>query len=103
MPSKEKGIVNTWNIEKQFGFVSVSSGKPDAFLHSENIRDRDLRDEVKTKGMKRGDKITFELEPPETGRGKMVAINIELEGGRGGRDRSSSRSRSRSDSRRRSR
>mmetsp|Transcript_57156 Transcript_57156/g.183679 ORF Transcript_57156/g.183679 Transcript_57156/m.183679 type:complete len:149 (-) Transcript_57156:86-532(-) len=99
---RERGVVNTWNVEKQFGFVSVTSGKPDAFLHSENIRDRDLRDEVKVKGLKRGDKIRFDLEPPETGRGKMVAVNIELEGykggggGGGGGRRSDSRSRSRS-------
>eukprot|EP00429_Kryptoperidinium_foliaceum_P087167 CAMPEP_0176205786 /NCGR_PEP_ID=MMETSP0121_2-20121125/11774_1 /TAXON_ID=160619 /ORGANISM="Kryptoperidinium foliaceum, Strain CCMP 1326" /LENGTH=102 /DNA_ID=CAMNT_0017544731 /DNA_START=113 /DNA_END=417 /DNA_ORIENTATION=- len=81
---KERGIVNTWDIDKQFGFVSVTSGKPDAFLHSENIRDLNLREEVKKVGLKRGDKITFNLEPPETGRGKMVAVNIELEGGGGG-------------------
>mmetsp|Transcript_26623 Transcript_26623/g.48790 ORF Transcript_26623/g.48790 Transcript_26623/m.48790 type:complete len:125 (+) Transcript_26623:57-431(+) len=109
---KERGVVNTWNVEKQFGFVSVNSGKPDAFMHSENIIDRGLRDEIKAKGFKRGDKIRFDLEPPERGRGqKMVAVNIELDGpgGRssGGRKRSSSRSRSRpgrarSSSRRRS-
>eukprot|EP00812_Abedinium_dasypus_P010138 NODE_3776_length_743_cov_367.063953.p1 GENE.NODE_3776_length_743_cov_367.063953~~NODE_3776_length_743_cov_367.063953.p1 ORF type:complete len:141 (-),score=15.03 NODE_3776_length_743_cov_367.063953:139-561(-) len=101
---KERGVVNTWNIEKQFGFVSCNSGKPDAFLHSENIRNRDLRDDVKVKGLKRGDRIRFDLETPETGRGKMVAINIELDnggdyerergGGGGGRRRSASRSRS---------
>eukprot|EP00419_Tripos_fusus_P028834 CAMPEP_0172719642 /NCGR_PEP_ID=MMETSP1074-20121228/75624_1 /TAXON_ID=2916 /ORGANISM="Ceratium fusus, Strain PA161109" /LENGTH=183 /DNA_ID=CAMNT_0013545021 /DNA_START=175 /DNA_END=725 /DNA_ORIENTATION=+ len=79
---RERGVVNTWNGEKQFGFVSVTNGKADAFLHSENVRDRDLRDEVKKKGFKRGDKIRFDLEPPETGRGKMVAVNIELEAGR---------------------
>mmetsp|Transcript_86720 Transcript_86720/g.248810 ORF Transcript_86720/g.248810 Transcript_86720/m.248810 type:complete len:145 (-) Transcript_86720:173-607(-) len=103
---KEKGLVNTWNTDKQFGFVSCSSGKPDAFLHSENIRDRDLRDRVKKNGLQRGDKISFDLETPETGRGKMVAINIEIEGGGGGGGgRSESRSRSpprrRSPSRRR--
>merc|ERR1719293_276852 len=94
---RERGVVNTWNVEKQVGFVSVTSGKPDAFLHSENIKDRDLRDEVKQSGLKRGDKIRFDLEPPETGRGKMVAVNIELEGGGGGggdKRRGSSRSRS---------
>mmetsp|Transcript_82226 Transcript_82226/g.158847 ORF Transcript_82226/g.158847 Transcript_82226/m.158847 type:complete len:146 (+) Transcript_82226:132-569(+) len=100
---RERGVVNTWNIEKQFGFVSVTSGKPDAFLHSENIRDRDLRDEVKVKGLKRGDKIRFDLEPPETGRGKMVAMNIELEGWKCGRSVSRSRSPRRSPSPRRSR
>eukprot|EP00927_Polykrikos_kofoidii_P058743 TRINITY_DN53473_c0_g1_i1.p1 TRINITY_DN53473_c0_g1~~TRINITY_DN53473_c0_g1_i1.p1 ORF type:complete len:151 (+),score=15.37 TRINITY_DN53473_c0_g1_i1:149-601(+) len=101
---KERGVVNTWNVEKQFGFVSINSGKPDAFLHSENIRDRDLRDEVKVKGMRRGDKIRFDLETPETGRGKMVAVNIELEDGgyrgRGGGRGRSSPSRSRSHRRR---
>mmetsp|Transcript_31975 Transcript_31975/g.62918 ORF Transcript_31975/g.62918 Transcript_31975/m.62918 type:complete len:154 (-) Transcript_31975:105-566(-) len=100
---RERGVVNTWNGEKQFGFVSVTNGKADAFLHSENVRDRDLRDEVKKKGFKRGDKIRFDLEPPETGRGKMVAVNIELEGWKGGRSVSRSRSPRRSPSPRRSR
>eukprot|EP00927_Polykrikos_kofoidii_P080555 TRINITY_DN77448_c0_g1_i1.p2 TRINITY_DN77448_c0_g1~~TRINITY_DN77448_c0_g1_i1.p2 ORF type:complete len:151 (-),score=23.91 TRINITY_DN77448_c0_g1_i1:56-508(-) len=100
---KERGVVNTWNVEKQFGFVSISSGKPDAFLHLENLRDPELRDEVKMKGMKRGDKIRFDLEPPETGRGKMVAVNIELDDGSGGGGRGGGRARSRSRSRSRRR
>ncbi|CAK0792507.1 unnamed protein product [Prorocentrum cordatum] len=106
MPKRESGVVNTWNVEKQYGFVSINSGKPDAFLHTDNILDRELREEVKTEGLKRGEKITFDLEPPTTGKGKMVAINIEVtgRGGRGGggrgRSRSGSRRRARSLSRR---
>uniref|UniRef100_A0A7S1AIN6 CSD domain-containing protein n=1 Tax=Noctiluca scintillans TaxID=2966 RepID=A0A7S1AIN6_NOCSC len=102
---KDKGVVNTWNTDKQFGFVSCDNAREDLFLHAENVPNMKLREEIKTRGFSRGDRIRFDIEPPVTGRGKMVAMNVEMDKGqgrsasRGGR----SRSRRRSDDRNRSR
>uniref|UniRef100_A0A7S1AW56 CSD domain-containing protein n=1 Tax=Noctiluca scintillans TaxID=2966 RepID=A0A7S1AW56_NOCSC len=79
---RDKGMVNTWNTEKQFGFVSCNNAREDLFLHAENISNLNLREEIKNRGFQRGDRIRFDIEPPVTGRGKMVAMNVEMDKGK---------------------
>ncbi|CAE7237455.1 unnamed protein product [Symbiodinium sp. CCMP2592] len=50
---KESGTVNSWNVERQFGFVSCDGNRSDVFLHAEGFRDVDVRDRVKKSGLKR--------------------------------------------------
>mmetsp|Transcript_64581 Transcript_64581/g.166218 ORF Transcript_64581/g.166218 Transcript_64581/m.166218 type:complete len:142 (+) Transcript_64581:61-486(+) len=105
---KETGIINSWNVEKQFGFISCDGNRPDVFCHAEGCRDLDLRDSVKQKGFRRGEKVRFDVKEPEGKRKKCEAMNVELvdsKGGGGGgggkRGRSDSRSRGRGRSQRR--
>mmetsp|Transcript_101613 Transcript_101613/g.287944 ORF Transcript_101613/g.287944 Transcript_101613/m.287944 type:complete len:153 (-) Transcript_101613:78-536(-) len=100
---KETGTINSWNNDKQFGFISCDGNRPDVFFHAEGVRDTDVRDMVKTKGLKRGDRIMFDVREPEGSRKKLEAMNVELVdegrsrgGGSGGAGRKRSRSRSRS-------
>eukprot|EP00434_Breviolum_minutum_P029276 symbB.v1.2.025894.t1/scaffold2547.1/size76550/6 len=94
---EETGTVNSWNVQRQFGFVSCDSSRQDVFLHAEAFKDLDVRDRVKKSGLQRGDHVRFDVK--DTGRGKKPeAKNVELdEQGRAG-DRKRGRSR-RSDSR----
>ncbi|CAE8728100.1 unnamed protein product, partial [Polarella glacialis] len=99
---KETGTINTWNMDKQFGFVSCDSGRVDLFTHSEYIKDTQQRYEAKNHGMRRGDRIEFEVREPDGGRKSAEAYNVVLVDFKA-RSRSRSRSRSRRQSRRRSR
>ncbi|CAE8581215.1 unnamed protein product, partial [Polarella glacialis] len=94
--------INTWNFDKQFGFVSCDNGRQDLFTHSEYILDSKVRYEVKQKGMRRGDRIAFEIEEPQGGKKSQQAINVEVLDMKRSRSPSRRRSRSRSRSRRRS-
>merc|ERR1719436_259032 len=63
---REAGTVNTWNNEKQFGFVScTSSNMADLFLHAEYFDNLDQRNRAKTRGLRRGDKVEFDVEEPQ--------------------------------------
>merc|ERR1712232_575561 len=73
-----RGVVNSWNVEKQFGFISCEGDRPDVFFHAEGIRDLDVRDVVKTKGLKRGDRVDFITKEPEGNRRKCEAQDVEL-------------------------
>mmetsp|Transcript_67323 Transcript_67323/g.108429 ORF Transcript_67323/g.108429 Transcript_67323/m.108429 type:complete len:127 (-) Transcript_67323:35-415(-) len=98
-PRREKGTINTWNFDKQFGFVSCDNGRQDLFTHSEYILDSKVRYEVKQKGMRRGDRIAFEIEEPQGGKKSQQAINVEVLDMKRSRSPSRRRSRSRSRSR----
>eukprot|EP00439_Symbiodinium_sp_Y106_P022677 s1136_g2.t2 len=50
---QESGTVNSWNVERQFGFISCDGNRSDVFLHAEGFRDVDVRDRVKKNGLKR--------------------------------------------------
>ncbi|CAE7717135.1 unnamed protein product, partial [Symbiodinium necroappetens] len=91
----ESGTVNSWNVERQFGFISCDGNRSDVFLHAEGFRDVDVRDRVKKNGLKRGDHVRFDLKEPDGSRRKLEAKNVELVESRGERRRSRSRSRSR--------
>mmetsp|Transcript_84853 Transcript_84853/g.104050 ORF Transcript_84853/g.104050 Transcript_84853/m.104050 type:complete len:134 (+) Transcript_84853:87-488(+) len=100
---KETGVVNSWNVQRQFGFASCDSSRQDVFVHAEAFKDMEVRDRVKKSGLQRGDHVRFDVK--DTGRGKKPeAKNVELdETGRSrerGGSRRRSRSRGRSDSRR---
>mmetsp|Transcript_100379 Transcript_100379/g.178401 ORF Transcript_100379/g.178401 Transcript_100379/m.178401 type:complete len:253 (+) Transcript_100379:52-810(+) len=100
---REKGTINTWNMEKQFGFVSCDNGRQDLFTHAEYIVDSQDKSDAKTKGLRRGDRIAFEVEEPKSGKKSQQAVNVEiLEMAKRSRSPSRRRSRSRSRSRRRS-
>lgn len=76
---RETGTVNTWNNEKQFGFVScTSSNRADLFLHAEYFEDLDQRYKAKNRGLRRGDKVEFDVEEPQAGKKSAQAINAEL-------------------------
>merc|ERR1719373_1151206 len=76
---RETGTVNTWNTEKQFGFVScTSSNRADLFLHAEYFENLDQRNRAKTRGLRRGDKVEFDIEEPQSGKKSAQAINAEL-------------------------
>merc|ERR1712217_78520 len=86
------GIINTWNIEKQFGFVSCDSKRPDLFVHAEYFTDLDQRYEAKNKGLRRGDKISFEVKEPIGGKKSAEAMHVEMvKKSEGSRSRSRSR------------
>ena len=34
--------MNSWNVERQFGFISCDSSRGDVFLHAEGFRDVDV-------------------------------------------------------------
>eukprot|EP00405_Crypthecodinium_cohnii_P044463 CAMPEP_0206586422 /NCGR_PEP_ID=MMETSP0325_2-20121206/37013_1 /ASSEMBLY_ACC=CAM_ASM_000347 /TAXON_ID=2866 /ORGANISM="Crypthecodinium cohnii, Strain Seligo" /LENGTH=244 /DNA_ID=CAMNT_0054094177 /DNA_START=23 /DNA_END=758 /DNA_ORIENTATION=+ len=91
---RETGTVNTWNTDKQFGFVScTSSNRADLFLHAEYFDSVDHRNRVKTRGLRRGDRIEFTIEDVP-GKKSAQAMHADLlESSR--RSPSSSRSRSR--------
>ncbi|CAE7029564.1 unnamed protein product [Symbiodinium sp. CCMP2456] len=98
---REKGTINTWNNDRQFGFVSCDSGRQDLFTHAEYITDTNARYDAKTRGLRRGDRISFEVEEPQGNKKSQQAVNVEiLELMK--RSRSPSRRRSRSPRRSRS-
>eukprot|EP00930_Biecheleria_cincta_P061781 TRINITY_DN47334_c0_g1_i1.p1 TRINITY_DN47334_c0_g1~~TRINITY_DN47334_c0_g1_i1.p1 ORF type:complete len:216 (-),score=26.56 TRINITY_DN47334_c0_g1_i1:213-821(-) len=102
----DKGTINTWQVDKQFGFVSCDGGGPDVFVHAEQVADEDKRWDAKKKGLRRGDRISFDIKSPQPGKKSLQAQNIEiLEYVKRSRSpsRRRSRSRRRSPSRRRSR
>eukprot|EP00405_Crypthecodinium_cohnii_P006842 CAMPEP_0194782142 /NCGR_PEP_ID=MMETSP0323_2-20130528/78207_1 /TAXON_ID=2866 ORGANISM="Crypthecodinium cohnii, Strain Seligo" /NCGR_SAMPLE_ID=MMETSP0323_2 /ASSEMBLY_ACC=CAM_ASM_000346 /LENGTH=69 /DNA_ID=CAMNT_0039720881 /DNA_START=67 /DNA_END=272 /DNA_ORIENTATION=+ len=48
---RETGTINTWNVDKQFGFVScTSSNRADLFLHAEYFENPDQRNKAKNRG-----------------------------------------------------
>ncbi|CAE7204599.1 unnamed protein product [Symbiodinium natans] len=75
---KETGTVNSWNVERQFGFISCDGNRSDVFLHAEGFRDVDVRDRVKKNGLKRGERVRFDLKEPDGSRRKLEAKNVEL-------------------------
>eukprot|EP00931_Biecheleriopsis_adriatica_P046121 TRINITY_DN2646_c0_g1_i1.p1 TRINITY_DN2646_c0_g1~~TRINITY_DN2646_c0_g1_i1.p1 ORF type:complete len:194 (+),score=17.97 TRINITY_DN2646_c0_g1_i1:121-702(+) len=74
----DKGTINTWNLDKQFGFVSCDGGGPDLFTHAEQITDEDKRWQAKKKGLRRGDRISFDIQEPQDGKKSHQAVNIEV-------------------------
>ncbi|CAL1168633.1 unnamed protein product [Cladocopium goreaui] len=75
---REKGTVNTWNNDRQFGFVSCDSGRQDLFTHAEYITDTNARYDAKTRGLRRGDRIAFDVEEPQGNKKSMQAVNVEI-------------------------
>mmetsp|Transcript_87481 Transcript_87481/g.270867 ORF Transcript_87481/g.270867 Transcript_87481/m.270867 type:complete len:208 (+) Transcript_87481:47-670(+) len=78
---RETGTINTWNKDKQFGFVSCNSrNRPDLFVHAEYIENVDQRYKAKNKGLRRGDRIAFDIQEPRPASGKKSAeaVNVEL-------------------------
>mmetsp|Transcript_4910 Transcript_4910/g.9924 ORF Transcript_4910/g.9924 Transcript_4910/m.9924 type:complete len:197 (+) Transcript_4910:84-674(+) len=75
---REKGTINTWNNDRQFGFVSCDSGRQDLFTHAEYITDTNQRYDAKTRGLRRGDRISFEVEEPQGSKKSMQAVNVEM-------------------------
>eukprot|EP00439_Symbiodinium_sp_Y106_P022652 s5463_g2.t2 len=88
---REKGTINTWNNDRQFGFVSCDSGRQDLFTHAEYITDAwmhkpeaalvldtNQRYDAKTRGLRRGDRISFEVEEPQGSKKSMQAVNVEM-------------------------
>eukprot|EP00913_Durusdinium_trenchii_P018894 g17755.t1 len=68
---REKGTINTWNTERQFGFVSCDSGRQDLFTHAEYIADTNARYDAKTRGLRRGDRT-------DGNKKSMQAVNVEI-------------------------
>mmetsp|Transcript_61496 Transcript_61496/g.97510 ORF Transcript_61496/g.97510 Transcript_61496/m.97510 type:complete len:190 (+) Transcript_61496:82-651(+) len=75
---REKGTINTWNADRQFGFVSCDSGRQDLFTHAEYITDTNARYDAKTRGLRRGDRIAFDVEEPQGNKKSMQAVNVEI-------------------------
>ncbi|CAL1168635.1 unnamed protein product [Cladocopium goreaui] len=75
---REKGTINTWNNDRQFGFVSCDSGRQDLFTHAEYITDTNARYDAKTRGLRRGDRIAFDVEEPQGSKKSMQAVNVEI-------------------------
>merc|ERR1740120_631497 len=76
---REQGTVNTWNAEKQFGFVScTTSNRADLFLHAEYFEDLDERYKAKNRGLRRGDKVEFVVEEAGAGKKSAQAINARM-------------------------
>ncbi|CAE7264614.1 unnamed protein product [Symbiodinium sp. CCMP2592] len=75
---REKGTINTWNNDRQFGFVSCDSGRQDLFTHAEYITDTNARYDAKTRGLRRGDRISFEVEEPQGNKKSQQAVNVEI-------------------------
>mmetsp|Transcript_87179 Transcript_87179/g.178203 ORF Transcript_87179/g.178203 Transcript_87179/m.178203 type:complete len:195 (+) Transcript_87179:86-670(+) len=75
---REKGTINTWNNDRQFGFVSCDSGRQDLFTHAEYITDTNARYDAKTRGLRRGDRIAFDVEEPQGNKKSMQAVNVEI-------------------------
>mmetsp|Transcript_66553 Transcript_66553/g.109568 ORF Transcript_66553/g.109568 Transcript_66553/m.109568 type:complete len:239 (-) Transcript_66553:7-723(-) len=75
---REKGTINTWNADRQFGFVSCDSGRQDLFTHAEYITDTNARYDAKTRGLRRGDRIAFDVEEPQGSKKSMQAVNVEI-------------------------
>mmetsp|Transcript_45815 Transcript_45815/g.102662 ORF Transcript_45815/g.102662 Transcript_45815/m.102662 type:complete len:221 (+) Transcript_45815:106-768(+) len=75
---REKGTINTWNNDRQFGFVSCDSGRQDLFTHAEYITDTNARYDAKTRGLRRGDRISFEVEEPQGSKKSMQAVSVEI-------------------------
>eukprot|EP00441_Pelagodinium_beii_P015927 CAMPEP_0197672236 /NCGR_PEP_ID=MMETSP1338-20131121/78471_1 /TAXON_ID=43686 ORGANISM="Pelagodinium beii, Strain RCC1491" /NCGR_SAMPLE_ID=MMETSP1338 /ASSEMBLY_ACC=CAM_ASM_000754 /LENGTH=217 /DNA_ID=CAMNT_0043252293 /DNA_START=68 /DNA_END=718 /DNA_ORIENTATION=+ len=65
-------------MEKQFGFVSCDNGRQDLFTHAEYIVDSQDKSDAKTKGLRRGDRIAFEVEEPKSGKKSQQAVNVEI-------------------------
>jgi len=79
--SRETGTINTWNKDKQFGFVSCNSrNRPDLFVHAEYIENVDQRYRAKNQGLRRGDKIAFDIQEPRpaSGRKSAEAVSVEV-------------------------
>eukprot|EP00434_Breviolum_minutum_P006806 symbB.v1.2.006000.t1/scaffold338.1/size227548/2 len=75
---REKGTINTWNTDRQFGFVSCDSGRQDLFTHAEYITDTNARYDAKTRGLRRGDRIAFDVEEPQGSKKSMQAVNVDI-------------------------
>ncbi|CAK0845942.1 unnamed protein product, partial [Prorocentrum cordatum] len=77
--ARETGTINTWNTEKQFGFVSCSSkNRADLFLHAEYFENLDQRNRAKTRGLRRGDRIAFDIQEAGGGKRSAEAVNAEM-------------------------
>lgn len=64
------GKVETVVADKPFGFISSDEFESDIFFHQNN-----LEGELQERGLKEGDKVTFEVERTEKG---LNATNIQL-------------------------
>lgn len=67
--NRKHGVVKMFNIDKQFGFVTVK-GEPDVFFHLSAAEDAD------TAYFMRGNRVTLEI--GEDKRGRTCAKNVRL-------------------------
>lgn len=66
----QSGIVKFFNAEKGFGFVTPDDGGKDVFVHISAVQASGME------GLAENQKITFETEPDNRGKGPK-AINIQ--------------------------
>jgi CspA family cold shock protein len=67
----QSGSVKFFNSEKGFGFITPDDGSKDVFVHISAVQASGLE------GLTENQKITFETEPDNRGKGPK-AINIQL-------------------------
>lgn len=68
--STHSGVVKHYNDQKGYGFIVPDDGGPDVFMHVTNL--------VSTADIMKGDRVTYELEPPRRQPGKMSATKVRL-------------------------
>ena len=64
------GRLKMWNADRGFGFVMDDSGGPDVFLHATALEAAGIEPDT----IKKGDRLTFDVEVARDGR--MKAGNV---------------------------
>lgn len=69
---RQSGILKFYNAAKGFGFIAPADGSKDVFVHATALEASGIA------MLNEGDKVSFELEDDERGRGKK-AVQIKLD------------------------
>jgi CspA family cold shock protein len=64
------GTLKMWNADRGFGFITDDSGGPDIFLHATALESAG----IDTDSLKRGDRLTFDVEVARDGRTKASNV-----------------------------
>ncbi|OJU16621.1 MAG: cold-shock protein [Clostridiales bacterium 43-6] len=67
-----KGTVKWFNSDKGFGFIANEDGSDDVFVHFSAIQSTGY------KGLKEGDRVTFDTEQDPKNSRKTRAVNVNL-------------------------
>ena len=65
------GILKMWNADRGFGFIGNDDGGADTFLHISAVHSAGINPD----DLKRGDRLTFEVENSRDGRTKAINVS----------------------------
>jgi len=72
------GILKLWNADRGYGFIADSAGGPDVFLHITALQSAGIDPD----NLRKGDRLTFEVEIRGMERPRPATFTGQAEGGR---------------------